>query len=146
MIVLIAKLMGRYEHDEVVLRKSTLEEIPNLLTLAGAWALVWSLVAFVAGVHMNLRGDGVFVLWASTSGLLILARATAHAFGQLSAPVERVLIVGEAAARARLAQSLRSDPGARIEVVGFVPLEDERRNHSDWGPDHAGANRGPLRI
>ena len=60
MIVLIAKLMGRYDHDEVVLRKSTLEEIPNLLTLAGAWALVWSLVAFVAGVHMNLRGDGVF--------------------------------------------------------------------------------------
>jgi lipopolysaccharide/colanic/teichoic acid biosynthesis glycosyltransferase len=44
-----------------------------------------------------------------------------------------VLIVGSSLARERLAQSLASDPGARIEVVGFLPLEDERRVISDWG-------------
>jgi lipopolysaccharide/colanic/teichoic acid biosynthesis glycosyltransferase len=44
-----------------------------------------------------------------------------------------VLIVGSSLARERLAQSLSSDPGARIEVVGFLPLEDERRVISDWG-------------
>ena len=34
LIVLLAKMTGRYDHDEVVLRKSTLDEIPALLGLA----------------------------------------------------------------------------------------------------------------
>jgi exopolysaccharide biosynthesis polyprenyl glycosylphosphotransferase len=132
-IVLLAKMMGRYDHDEVVLRKSTLEEIPLLLVLASAYALAWSLVAFVANVHMSLGGGGVIVLWFSTGALLIASRALARSLAQLSAPRERVLIVGSSAARTSLAHSLASDPGAHLEVVGFLPLEDERRTPSDWG-------------
>jgi exopolysaccharide biosynthesis polyprenyl glycosylphosphotransferase len=132
-IVVVAKMMGRYDHDEVVLRKSTLDEIPELLTLAGAYALAWSLLALVATLHTGLGGGGVIVLWASTAAALIVSRTTARSLGQRSAPRERVLIIGSAAARARLAQSLASDPGAHIEVVGFLPLEDERRRPSDWG-------------
>jgi exopolysaccharide biosynthesis polyprenyl glycosylphosphotransferase len=44
-----------------------------------------------------------------------------------------VLIVGDSVARTRLAQSIACDPGGHIEVVGFLPLEDERRVRSDWG-------------
>jgi hypothetical protein len=47
--------------------------------------------------------------------------------------VERVLIVGEAGFREQLAQSLASNPAARLEVVGFLPLADERQLISDWG-------------
>src|SRR5205823_2206028 len=65
---------------------------------------------------------------------LVLSRFGARALAQLFAPRERVLIVGSAAARTRLAESLASDPGARLEVVGFLPLENERRLASDWGP------------
>jgi exopolysaccharide biosynthesis polyprenyl glycosylphosphotransferase len=134
LIVILAKMTGRYEHDELVLRKSTLDEIPALLALAGAFALTWSVIAFAAGYRLHLGGAGVALLWGSTSVLLIIARATARAVAQLSAPLERVLIVGSSAARQRLAHSLASDPGARINVVGFLPLEDERRVHADWGP------------
>jgi exopolysaccharide biosynthesis polyprenyl glycosylphosphotransferase len=134
LIVLIAKMTGRYDHDEVVLRKSTLDEVPALLMLAASFALTWSVVAFLAGDHLHLRGAGVAMLWASTASLLVVARAGARALAQLSAPRERVLIVGSADARERLAHSLSSDPGARLEVVGFLPLEDERRAPSDWGP------------
>jgi exopolysaccharide biosynthesis polyprenyl glycosylphosphotransferase len=134
LIVLIAKVTGRYDHDELVLRKSTLDEIPRLLSLAGAFALLWSLAAFVAGVQLHLGGGGVALLWASTSTFLVLGRSTARMLAQISAPAERVLIIGSARARNQLAQSLASDPGARIDVVGFLPLEDERRQHSDWGP------------
>jgi exopolysaccharide biosynthesis polyprenyl glycosylphosphotransferase len=134
LIVAIAKMTGRYDHDEVVLRKSTLDEIPALLTLAGSFALAWSAVAFAASEQPHLRGAGVAGLWISTASLLVVTRAAARAIGQLSAPLERVLIVGSAAARERLAHSLATDPGARIQVVGFLPLEDERRVVSDWGP------------
>jgi exopolysaccharide biosynthesis polyprenyl glycosylphosphotransferase len=134
LIVLIAKMTGRYDHDEVVLRKSTLDELPALLTLAASWALAWSVVAFVASEELHLRGAGVALLWASTAALLVTLRAGARALAQLSAPRERVLIIGSASAREQLAHSLGSDPGARLDVVGFLPLEDERRQPSDWGP------------
>ncbi len=133
LIVVIAKITGRYDHDELVLRKSTLDEIPRLLSLAGAFALLWSVVALLAGVKMHLGGAGVALLWGSTASFLMMARSTARMVAQLSAPPERVLIVGSARARNQLAHSLASDPGARITVVGFLPLEDERRAPADWG-------------
>jgi exopolysaccharide biosynthesis polyprenyl glycosylphosphotransferase len=134
LIVLLAKLGGRYDHDEVVLRKSTLDEVPALLVLAAAYALAWSLAAFVAGIKPSLGGAGVVTLWASTGALLIAGRGGARMLAQLSAPAERTIIVGGSKARAMLAHSLMADPGAHVEVVGFLPLEDERQNHSDWGP------------
>ncbi len=133
LIVVMAKLGGRYDHDEVVLRKSTLDEIPQLMVLAAAFALGWSAVAFVAGVHLGLGGAGVVALWASTAALLTLLRGLARALAQLAAPPERALVVGPAHARERLAHSLACDPGAHVEVVGFLPLEDERYGHEDWG-------------
>ena len=133
LIVVIAKVTGRYDHDEVVLRKSTLDEIPHLLSLAASFALAWAVLAYLAGVHLHLQGAGVGALWFATSALLIAGRATARKLGQRAAPLERVLIVGSAAARQQLAHSLASDPGARLQVVGFLPLEDERRHPSDWG-------------
>ena len=77
--MLIAKITGRYDHDELVLRKSTLDEIPGLLSLAG-FALVWSLVAFFAGLQLHLGGGGVALLWASTAFFLVLARSTARSW------------------------------------------------------------------
>lgn len=133
LIILIAKVTGRYDHDELVLRKSTLDEIPRLLSLAGAYALIWSVVAFLAGRQLHLGGGGVALLCASTATFLVLGRSTARMLAQLSAPRERVLIIGSAGARNQLAHSLVSDPGARLEITGSLPLEDERRASSDWG-------------
>jgi exopolysaccharide biosynthesis polyprenyl glycosylphosphotransferase len=133
LIVLLAKVSGRYDHDEMVLRKSTLDEAPSLMMLAAAYALAWSLVVFFAGVHPDLGGAGAAALWAITGVLLVATRTGARALSQLSAPRERVLIVGDSVARARLAQSISCDPGRHIEVVGFLPLEDERRVRTDWG-------------
>jgi exopolysaccharide biosynthesis polyprenyl glycosylphosphotransferase len=133
LIVLIAKVVGRYDHDEVVLRKSTLDEAPALLTLAAAYAITWSLVTHIAGLDANFGASALITLTGVTAVLLIALRAAARAAGQHWAPGERVLIVGSASARARLAHCLASDPSARIEVAGFLPLEDERRVASDWG-------------
>jgi exopolysaccharide biosynthesis polyprenyl glycosylphosphotransferase len=133
LILVLAKITGRYDHDELVLRKSTLDEVPRLLSLAAGFALAWSVIAFFGDVQLPLRGEGVAVLWASAAVFLIAARTTARAVARVSAPPERTLIVGSSRARLQLGQSLRSDPGARMEIVGFLPLEDERRRQEDWG-------------
>jgi FlaA1/EpsC-like NDP-sugar epimerase len=135
LIVILAKLSGRYDYDDIVLRKSTLEEAPTLLALAGAYSLAWSLLADIAGLKLDLGGAGVVVLWGTTSVLLLLLRALARMLAQRSAPAERVLIIGDSVARNRLAQSLACDPGAHIEVVGYLPLEDERRINAFRCPD-----------
>ncbi len=131
-IVLLAKMTGRYHHDEVVLRKSTLDEIPALLGLAAAFALAWSAVAVLAGDQAHLHGSGVVLLCGSAALFLTAGRVAARGVAQSSAPRERVLIVGSAGAREQLAHSLASDAGAHLEVVGFLPLEDKRRPAVDW--------------
>jgi exopolysaccharide biosynthesis polyprenyl glycosylphosphotransferase len=146
LIVIFAKVWGRYDHDDVVLRKSTLDEAPALLGLAAAYALAWSLVAYIAGLHLDLGGAGVVVLWATTAALLLLLRSVARAVGQSSAPAERVLIIGDSVARTRLAQSLACDPGAHIEVVGYLPLEDERRPSERRGITRQGSDRRRRRL
>ncbi len=143
LIVVIAKMTGRYDHDDVVLRKSTLDEIPSLLTLAGAFALMWSVIAFLSGDQLHLRGGGFALLWIATAFLLVIARTTGRLIARLTAPRERVLIVGSAMARERLAFSLGTDPAARLDIVGYLPLEDERRRKSDWGPAPAAAGSSP---
>jgi exopolysaccharide biosynthesis polyprenyl glycosylphosphotransferase len=133
LIVLLAKVAGRYDHDEVVLRKSTLDEAPQLFVLAAAFALAWSVVAFLAGVHMELGGAGVVTLWATVGVLLVVLRASARALAQASAPAERALVVGPSNVRAQVARALACDPSAHVDVVGFLPLHDERRTaQPDW--------------
>jgi exopolysaccharide biosynthesis polyprenyl glycosylphosphotransferase len=133
LVVLLAKLAGRYDHDEVVLRKSTLDEAPQLFVLAAAFSLAWSVVAFFAGVDMKLGGAGVVALWVSVSGLLLLLRSGARALAQAAAPRERALVIGPSTARAQLAQALGCDPSAHVEVAGFLPLHDERkREQPNW--------------
>jgi exopolysaccharide biosynthesis polyprenyl glycosylphosphotransferase len=133
LIIVFAKVTGRYGHDELTLRKSTLEELPALLVLAGANALAWSVISAAADVQSHLPGGGVAVLWTSTAIALPLFRAGARKIAALAAPLERVLIVGSSASRNLFASSLGTDPFARLEVVGFLPLENERRIESDWG-------------
>jgi exopolysaccharide biosynthesis polyprenyl glycosylphosphotransferase len=132
LMVLVAKVGGRYDHDDVVVRKSTLDEAPALVMLAAAFALAWSLVALVVGVHLGLGGGEAIVLWGATAALLLALRVGARALAQCSAPRERVLIVGGADARASVAACIACDPGAHVDVVGFLPLEDERRVPGGW--------------
>jgi exopolysaccharide biosynthesis polyprenyl glycosylphosphotransferase len=132
-IVLLAKLLGRYDQDNATMRRSTLDEVPALVTLAAFWAVCWSLVVLiVGGDHLGLGSGSVGALWLLTSGLLITLRTGARLAVKAATPRERVLIVGTADTREGLARSLATDPGARIEVVGFLPLEDERRTGGDW--------------
>jgi exopolysaccharide biosynthesis polyprenyl glycosylphosphotransferase len=95
--------------------------------------MAWSVVAFIAGERLELGGAGVVALWGATAGLLVLLRSVARTLAQAAAPPERALVVGPAKARERLAHCLACDPSAHVEVVGFLPFEDEHHGDEDWG-------------
>ncbi len=136
LIVVLAKLLGRYDGHNAVIRRSVLNEIPSLVILAAVWALMWSLLSIPLQVHTGVGRGGTGLLWLILAGLLIFARSTAHSVATRLMGPERILIVGGDLARRALAHSLSTDPGAHINIVGYLPLEDER------GPD----GLGPLGL
>jgi exopolysaccharide biosynthesis polyprenyl glycosylphosphotransferase len=124
-VVLVAKLIGLYDRDELIFHKATLDEAPSLFYLATFYALTgWFLH------HLVLRGPvtrvTIAVLWASFFVLVLVLRAAARAVGARVAPAERCILAGPAGARERLARKIfQSQLG--VEVVAYLPLEDERR-------------------
>jgi exopolysaccharide biosynthesis polyprenyl glycosylphosphotransferase len=131
MVVLAAKLMGLYDRDELVFHKSTLNEAPKLFHLATLFALLARVLqgALVPG---SLNTRQLVVLWGSFLLLVVAGRTLARRAARRLAPPERCLIVGPSGERMRLAHKLATSQRAHTEVVGYLPLVDERRQSSDW--------------
>jgi exopolysaccharide biosynthesis polyprenyl glycosylphosphotransferase len=129
-VVLLGKLLGLYDRDELVFHKSTLDEAPHHFQLAGLYTLLtWLLSSFVIdGAFTRSAGAA---LWLAAFLLTSSFRFTARELARAVAPAERCMIIGRSGTRMRLAGKLTAArPGT--EVVGYLPLEDERRAHASW--------------
>jgi exopolysaccharide biosynthesis polyprenyl glycosylphosphotransferase len=125
-VVLVGKLSGLYDRDQVLLRKSTLEEVPSLFQLSGLCALVLWLGD--GSVFTNdLNRTGVLGLWFLLFITLTLGRVATRSVTSRLTSVERCLIVGDPGATAEVVAKLE---GRRAEVVGRLPLV-ERRGRND---------------
>jgi len=118
-IVLFDKTSGLYDRDELLLRKSTLEEVPSLL--ASTTTIVFA--SFLASAFIDGRGPGdgqLGLQWALLAGGLVLGRTAARAVARHVAAPERCLVLGDRSrvdvVRAKLATA------RGVEVVGCVPL------------------------
>ena len=102
LVLLISKLLGLYDRDELVLRKSTLEEAPKLFQLA----TLFSLVLWIGQRPLQLGelgGDQVAgPLGHAVRSLLVGPRGRASVARRTTEP-ERCLLLGdpEACQRAR---------------------------------------------
>jgi exopolysaccharide biosynthesis polyprenyl glycosylphosphotransferase len=130
LVVLLGKLLGLYDRDELVFHKSTLDEAPKHFQLAGVYTLLaWLLTPFVIEGTFT-RAAGLALLVAAFA-MTTLFRGTAREIARHVAPAERCLIIGRSGTRMRLAGKLTAARPS-TEVVGYLPLEDERRAHSRW--------------
>jgi exopolysaccharide biosynthesis polyprenyl glycosylphosphotransferase len=118
-IVLINKLAGLYERDEVVLRKSTLEEAPALLQVAGLFGLVVFVVP--GGPFAPLDRVGLLVAWGGGFAMLVAARATARALSGRFATPERCLVLGGPSDLETVAKKLRTSR-VKAEIVAALEL------------------------
>jgi exopolysaccharide biosynthesis polyprenyl glycosylphosphotransferase len=128
-VVLVAKLIGLYERDGVVLSRSTLDEIPTLLQLSAVSALVvWLLQGILTPTPAD-RSD-LLVLWACIGATVIVCRGIVRIVTRFTVAEERCLLVGDEGMRERLADKL---PTRRAKLVGYVPLVERRSVPRDSG-------------
>lgn len=122
-LVVVAKVMGLYDRDANLLRRSTLDEVPSLFRLSTLATLVLWLTgsAVVAG---GLDAGQVLLLWGSLFGSIAALRALARGLAKHLSPVERCLFVGDAESAAEFRGKLAATRGVKAEVVGWVSVDE----------------------
>ena len=119
-VVIVAKLQGLYDRDELVVSKSTLDEMPRLFHLATLFALVVWLTRrlFVVGAPSTSE---LLMLWALLLASLTGGRMLARRLAARSSPPERCLLLGGDKIFGRLAARLADD--RNLVLVRWEPLD-----------------------
>ena len=130
LVVLLAKMIGLYDRDELLVHKTTLDEAPALFHVATVSTLGALLVheGTSPGAFSTMQAG---LLWPLLVVLLVLGRATARRAAQALTPAERCLVIGNASAAESLNQSFERRSAASATVVGRMPLEYGRRHGED---------------
>ena len=122
LIVFLNKLAGLYERDDLVLRKTTLDESPAVVQMAGLFTFaIWLLLEGISSI--DLDASQVTLTWIGASALLLAARAIARWTTSRTAPTERCLVIGEPESITAVSQKLL---GARLNVSVVAILELDR--------------------
>jgi exopolysaccharide biosynthesis polyprenyl glycosylphosphotransferase len=126
-IVLVAKLQGLYDHDDLVMRKSTLDEFPRLLNLATLFALlIWLARHYV--VIGAPSTPLLLALWGLLLATVFTLRFIARDIAGRLSSVERCLVVGSPTLYRRLEGKLEGEP--RVALVGWVSFDKVARDLS----------------
>jgi exopolysaccharide biosynthesis polyprenyl glycosylphosphotransferase len=133
LVVLVSKVVGLYERDEHLIRKTTLDEAPELFRVA----TLYTLVVFLGGdsiMHGPFGRDQALALLALLFISMLSARAVARLVARRASLEERCLVLGDAPAAAWLEGKFKIAHGLDTRIVGRVPLE----------PDPVAANGVPI--
>ncbi|MFT4035711.1 MAG: sugar transferase [Patulibacter sp.] len=121
-VIVVAKSIGLYDRDELVLRKVTLDEAPQLFHVA-------TVVALVAGLldeHLvfgSLSKLAIATLWASSFTALLLCRYVARALVTHRVPVERCLVLGSEATAEEVTRKMADTHAVNAEVVDRIAFQ-----------------------
>jgi exopolysaccharide biosynthesis polyprenyl glycosylphosphotransferase len=121
LLLLGAKVLGLYDRDETLLRKTTLDEAPKLLQLA----TLCTLLAWLGGrlvVAGTLDRREALFLWIALAALLIVARATARRIALRAGAPERCLLIGDQRSAGMVAAKLTGHSGINAKVVAHLDM------------------------
>ena len=130
LVVLLAKMFGLYERDELLLHKTTLDETPTLFHVATIFTLGVSIARESLGSHGFATADTV-LLWALLTIFLVLSRAAARRLARRLTEPERCLVIGNAPAAESLKRSFGRGSAVSADIVGRIPLQYGRREGED---------------
>jgi exopolysaccharide biosynthesis polyprenyl glycosylphosphotransferase len=119
--ILVSKVGGLYDRDELVLKKTTLDEAPALLQITGLFALI----VFLGQnqfVHTSLTPSLVAELWLASFFALFAGRVAARNIAARLARPERCLVVGDREAIQTIRGKIGT-AGVNAEVVASVRLD-----------------------
>ncbi|HEX8959451.1 MAG TPA: sugar transferase [Solirubrobacterales bacterium] len=133
MVVPVCKVVGLYDRDQYLVRKTTLDEAPALFRVA----TLYTLLTFLAGgriVEGTLGRAQAAVLWAALFLSLLLMRDLARRLAGALVDEERCIVLGNADAAHWLCTKLERCEGTKTRVLGRVPLN----------PDDTSVNELPV--
>ena len=130
LIVPLGKIGGRYDRDELLLHKSTLDEGPALLRLATAYTLsIWIFAPLL--VYTRFHRDQVLSLWGGLFVLLLIARAVTRALFNARSAAERCLVVGEPSVCEQLKRKLDGSRGINARIVLALTFDSPGQEASE---------------
>lgn len=122
LIVLASKVIGLYDRDELLIRKTTMDEAPKLFELATTYTLLfWLLDGHL--VTGSLGKTQILVMWLTIFVFTLFGRALARRLAQRVAATERVLVIGDQTSYQRLQAKVR-DNGVGAVLVGRLSMND----------------------
>jgi len=136
LLLLGAKVLGLYDRDETLLRKTTLDEAPKLLQLA----TLSTLLAWLAGplvVAGSLDRREALFLWIALATFLILARAIARRIALRVGPPERCMFIGDQRSAGLVSSKLTGHSGINAKVVAHLGMDQVAK----WSTDTFSAPR-----
>ncbi|MHB8234354.1 MAG: sugar transferase [Solirubrobacteraceae bacterium] len=131
-----AKLLGLYDRDETLLRKTTLDEAPKLFQLATLCTLVALLAGRLVVAGTLDRREALF-LWIALAASLVLARAAARVIALWAGPTERCLFIGDERSAEIVAGKLSGHGGIKAKIIAHLELDQV----APWSTDAFSAPR-----
>jgi exopolysaccharide biosynthesis polyprenyl glycosylphosphotransferase len=120
-ILLTAKVIGLYDRDQNLMRKTTIDEAPSIFYLAVIYALgVWLCEVYL--FKNFLFRPQVLALVALTFVFVTSGRLIVRRLAVMFGPCERCIVIGNAVEAARLADKLHASSSVNSCVVGRVSL------------------------
>ena len=139
-LLVLFKIAGLYDRDDLRLVHSTLDEIPLLAQLTGLFAICIGLLETEL-LNRDLSVGRVGLLWLLTCSAVVAGRLAARALADRASPPERCIVIGEPSLAERLRQKIASSH-ARAEVVASLALGDAGNIDGEEWPDIAEVLRG----
>jgi exopolysaccharide biosynthesis polyprenyl glycosylphosphotransferase len=123
LVVLVSKLIGLYDRDENLLRKTTLDETPAIFQVATLYTLlIWFADSLLVGRAGFLGRGQMLAVWSLLFLLMLGGRAAARRYVRRSIAAERCLVVGSALAARGIERKFKMSPSLKAVVVGRVPI------------------------
>jgi exopolysaccharide biosynthesis polyprenyl glycosylphosphotransferase len=144
--VMLAKVFGLYDREELVIGKTSLAETPMLFQLSTLCTLL-ILVLNESGSGPPLAASAILALWASMLVGTLVGRNLARRIGRALTPPERCLILGDPLQADRVAHKFECHGSAHAEIVASLPFENfelKRPRKGNFG-DYV-AERGIDRV
>jgi exopolysaccharide biosynthesis polyprenyl glycosylphosphotransferase len=120
-VLLAGKVIGLYDRDQHVLRKTTIDEAPSIFYLSVLYSLALWLGEAVLFNGWLLRPQ-VFGLLILTFGLMSVGRLLVRKTAFALTPPERCIVIGNASDAGRIAAKFNDAQSVNATVLGRVAL------------------------
>jgi exopolysaccharide biosynthesis polyprenyl glycosylphosphotransferase len=128
--LVLFKVGGLYDRDDLRVVHSTLDETPTLVQLTGLYALGVGISISMLPSH-EIRAGQIAWLWVISFAAVFGGRMIARAAAGRAAPPERCLVIGDTDRADRVRQKLATSR-ARADVVAALPLLAQDIDDRDW--------------